>query len=390
MSAASISFNSITLDWNGFRDSSSIISLLTPHAPITISSNADFATQGWPGNGTEQSPYVIDSLEIVADSTCITIANTDVHFIISNCSLSSLTEDTGRGVYVYNVSNGVIFNNTIHDKEYSIRLYVVNWLEIMENDLYGCSADGIYMIYTSGVVVVGNKIYDHDNFGLNAYSYTLYSEIYDNMIGFNSAGNANDNGMFNDWDDGSGTGNIWSDYSDAGSYSISGVGVDHYPRGFLSRPDDVQYVFGSAVSLVAWDVRLPNPHSYTIFWEDAIFAQGSLNSSLDYLSKTIDGLAIGVYNLTLVVNDESGYSLVDTVIITVLEESTTTTTTTPTPTTTTETSTPTDTSTPTTSTTTDTETVTQPPPDIPMVIIITTVGVLGVIVIILVVIIKKK
>ncbi len=35
-----------------------------PHAPIEINSNADFASQGWPGNGTESNPWTIDGLMI--------------------------------------------------------------------------------------------------------------------------------------------------------------------------------------------------------------------------------------------------------------------------------------------------------------------------------------
>jgi len=39
----------------------------TSHAPITISSNADFSTQGWPGSGTVDDPYVIEGLNITSD-----------------------------------------------------------------------------------------------------------------------------------------------------------------------------------------------------------------------------------------------------------------------------------------------------------------------------------
>jgi parallel beta-helix repeat protein len=370
LSTVGINRASIAQNLTEFGNDSFTTPPLTPHSAITITSNSDFAGQGWPGNGTEQSPYVIDSLEIVTDGTCITIASTDVHFIISNCSLSSQTEASGRGIFVSNVSYGVIFNNTIHDKEYAVRLNVVNYLEIRENRIHGCAADGIYMVFTSGVVIAGNRIYGNANLGLNVYLYTLYSEIYDNMIGFNSGGNANDDGLYNEWDDGSDTGNIWSDYSGTGSYSISGIGVDHYPRGFLSRPADVQYVFGSSFPPVAWEVRLPNPNSYTMFWEGEVFAQGSLNSSLNHLSKAVDGLAIGLYNLTLVVNDRSGYSVVDTVIITVLDESTT--------------------STETTSTSGGTTTGTGSPPGIPTMFMIIGAGAVGGIAVVVFIMIRKK
>lgn len=299
--------------------------------------------------------------------------------------------DNGAPFYLYGTNYGRISNNSIHDNPGRFRLYVVNWLEIVNNTISGCLVDGIYMDYTSGVVIVGNKIYGNTVYGLNVRSNALFSKIYNNMIGFNGGGNAIDAGMFNDWDDGISTGNIWSDYSGTGVYSVGGMGVDNYPLGFLTWQDDVEYIVGSVVPPVTWDVRLPNPESYTLFWDGAPIAHGSLNSSLEHISKSIEGLTIGSYNLTIVVTDESGYSLVDEVRITVIHEPVTTTTTvTTTPTTTTESPTTTDTSTSTTPATTDTETGTQPPPAIPMVIIITTVGVLGVIVIILVVIIKKK
>ncbi|MGC8913412.1 MAG: hypothetical protein ACP5LE_05740 [Thermoplasmata archaeon] len=40
----------------------------TAHAPIHITGNADFATQavneGWPGNGLQTNPYIIDGYDI--------------------------------------------------------------------------------------------------------------------------------------------------------------------------------------------------------------------------------------------------------------------------------------------------------------------------------------
>lgn len=313
--------------------------------------------------------------EILRNGLGIWIFSSDNYIFDFN----QIHENLGYPIYIVNTSYGVVRNNIIYDNTEPLELFVVNYLEIFNNTIFGSSSDGLHLDFTSGVRILDNRIYGNADYGLNLGSYTLFSEIYNNMIGFNDAGNAADSGIWNDWDDGVDSGNIWSDYSGEGVYSVGGMGVDNYPLGFLTWQSDVQYVVGSLVPALSWDVRLPNPESYTLLWEGVIIVQNSLNSSLDHISKSINGLSVGSYNLTLVVTDASGYDLVDTVIITVVEETVTTTTTTTFPTTTTDTTTP------------DTTTGPPlPPPDTLIVIIIFTVGVVGVIAIVLFVVIRKK
>lgn len=303
---------------------------------------------------------------------------------------NQIYDNRGSPIYLSGTNYGMIRNNSMHDNRGRLRLYVVNWLEIINNTISGSSSDGIYMDFTSGVVIVGNKIYGNTGYGLNVRTYALFSEIYNNMFGFNEAGNAYDNGLFSEWDDGISMGNVWSDYSGEGVYSISGLGVDAYPLGFLTWQEDIQYVIGSSVPPVTWDVRLPNPDSYTLLWDGTTIVQSSLNSSLDHITRSIEGLSVDVYNLTLVVIDESGYSMIDTVIITVTEEPVTTTTTTTTTTTETTTTTSTTSTTETTSSTASTTPTSPPPSDNPMTLIIVAVGIVGAIVILLLFVIRKK
>lgn len=328
---------------------------------------------------TSDNTSVIES-EIQRNGLGVWVLSSDNYIFDFN----RIHENLGYPIYLVNTSYGAIRNNMIYDNTDSLELYVVNYLEIINNTIFGSSSDGLHLDFTSGVRILDNRIYGNVDYGLNLGSYTLFSEIYNNMIGFNEVGNAADSGFFNEWDDGVDTGNIWSDYSGEGVYSVGGMGVDNYPLGFLTWQSDVQYVVGSLVPALSWDVRLPNPESYTLLWEGAIIIQNSLNSSLDHISKSINDLSIGSYNLTLVVDDSSGYNLIDTVIITVVEEpvTTTATTTTTSPTTTTDTTS--------ISTTPDTATGTLPPPDTPMVLIIITAGVAGVIAIVLFVVIRKK
>lgn len=86
---------------------------LTPHAPIKIQSDADFASQsvleGWPGDGSQANPYTIESLDIDASGVnyAIDISDTNVHFEIASCSLHGAT---GVGVHLQSVSNFTLDN----------------------------------------------------------------------------------------------------------------------------------------------------------------------------------------------------------------------------------------------------------------------------------------
>ena len=48
---------------------------LEEHEPIEIVSDADFVDQGWPGNGSESNPFIIEGLEIRGRTFCILIRN---------------------------------------------------------------------------------------------------------------------------------------------------------------------------------------------------------------------------------------------------------------------------------------------------------------------------
>ena len=106
------------------------------HGIIRINNNTEFARiaqqEGWPGDGSENNPYIIEGYDIDARGAgnCIYIGNTTVYFIIKNCYLhnSSYLSDLyfeGVGILLYNVQNGIIDNNTFSNNEMeSILLYL--------------------------------------------------------------------------------------------------------------------------------------------------------------------------------------------------------------------------------------------------------------------------
>jgi len=85
----------------------------TSHAPINITSNSDFETQSWPGEGNSTNPYLISGLNITSSSpVCILIANTTSYFTIHDCWFSSQESDWGQGIIALeNVTHGLVEDN---------------------------------------------------------------------------------------------------------------------------------------------------------------------------------------------------------------------------------------------------------------------------------------
>jgi hypothetical protein len=87
----------------------------TPHPPIVIDGDDNFnvtaQAEGWPGDGSPGFPYIIDGLDING-LECIIISNTRVNFTISNWNLTGTMLISGAGIYLYNVSNALLINNT--------------------------------------------------------------------------------------------------------------------------------------------------------------------------------------------------------------------------------------------------------------------------------------
>lgn len=107
-----------------------------PHGPITIESNSDFETQGWPGNGTLADPYVISGKTIYSDSYCIKIQDTSYHFVIKSCYLET-SRDSTASLWLNNTFNGIIENCEISSREVGVRLDDAFGFVFSKNNIYG-------------------------------------------------------------------------------------------------------------------------------------------------------------------------------------------------------------------------------------------------------------
>ena len=72
------------------------------HGPIVIQKDEDFDYYGFPGKGTERSPYLIQNFNITTNNTeSIYIADTTKYFSIQNCYLKS----DWTSISIHNVGN---------------------------------------------------------------------------------------------------------------------------------------------------------------------------------------------------------------------------------------------------------------------------------------------
>ena len=165
----------------GLRPQDTFSPSYVTHDPITITSNADFAAQGFPGSGTPEVPYVIAGYNITTTETCISIQDTDAYFVIRYCFLTGGSSGHGiSGIKFHNVTHGETRNNTISQKDYGVYLsYSSNNNTVVNNTISG-SDYGVHLYYGSrDNVVVNNTILGNliGVFLYRCYNNTLSSNI---------------------------------------------------------------------------------------------------------------------------------------------------------------------------------------------------------------------
>lgn len=92
-------------------------------SPIIIDGNSSWetanSTYDWiTGSGTWIDPYVIENVTIDGgySDSCILIRNSNVYFIIRNCTVYHSGGNSGdAGIVLDNVNKGILYNNTCSD-----------------------------------------------------------------------------------------------------------------------------------------------------------------------------------------------------------------------------------------------------------------------------------
>lgn len=141
---------------------------------IVVNSNADFANTGLPSGNVYYASGVwyIQDLDIAnCVGNGITIANTNIPFVIRRCTV----HDCGV--------NGILFDNVAG-----------TGVSVYENEVMDNGMKGIKMVNSNHVVINGNYVHDNDDYGIDVYMAhmpTLDSHhitIYNNTVEHNAYG----------------------------------------------------------------------------------------------------------------------------------------------------------------------------------------------------------
>ncbi len=189
---------------SGLRPETGLLPSYVEHQPIAISSDQDFDDQLWPGNGTEDQPYLIENLNITDNGYNIKIENTRKHFIIRNCYLTA-NFNTGVGVEIINVTfakvsncyierrqTGIFFQETINSviednvmsdfSSQGIALIKSHDNYIFNNTLSNIDSNGIYIYNSTGVTASQNRISDTTTNGIYVSDASIFCQALNNTI----------------------------------------------------------------------------------------------------------------------------------------------------------------------------------------------------------------
>lgn len=304
---------------------------------IYIKSNEDFRKYDFPGEGTEDKPFIIEGLQLEIKGFGIRIRGTTAHFIIRD----SVFEGQSGGwystaVYLANVENGVIENcvfsgvnrgigihkseniviqgNEISFVRFGIRIKHSSSLLIMNNDITDSELFALFLAFSFDCTVTYNTIANNDGIGVFLYdsgSCTLFGNYFES----NMMGNARD--ILGDrsatdtnlWDDDVSLGNDWDDYEGTGVYPISGDrgSVDRYPIGsdpdsvapeWITAPIEQTIECGDTFKMV---VEADDDSGISTYWIDDtdLFSIEFIDSSVDYKANITcnQPLAFGEYTV---------------------------------------------------------------------------------------------
>jgi len=151
--------------------------------PVEIDGNYWLSQNASSGYGNSTHPYIIEDLVIdlnAINQHGIFINNTDAHFIIQNCTISN-AESSYAGIYLKNVTNGTVQNNTLDDNFEGIYLKSSNRSNILDNVLVNNHYRGIKMENSENIEIYNNSLDSCNQYGIYM-TYVNYINLINNTV----------------------------------------------------------------------------------------------------------------------------------------------------------------------------------------------------------------
>ncbi len=131
-------------------------------------------SQGWcQGSGTWGAPYVIENITINGQnkSICIYISSSKAYFVIRNCTLTNSSagasdQDSNAGIFLENVSNGTLINNTCCFNNWNgISIKDCGNLTVKQNHIYNNTRRGIDITTSDNNTILSNRV-ENNSYGI--------------------------------------------------------------------------------------------------------------------------------------------------------------------------------------------------------------------------------
>ncbi|MHA2143379.1 MAG: right-handed parallel beta-helix repeat-containing protein [Candidatus Thorarchaeota archaeon] len=188
-----------------------------PHDPFVINGDTNFSdtalAEGWTGDGSSESPYIIENLDIdlgPSPTVAINITDTRVHFIIRNCRLTGPAATPSYGILFENVTNAQIVDSEVTEfshaviirekctnvlvsgnncsfNSYAIYMHDGNSNTISDNLCNSNFFYGIFIHSTNSSIVADNTCNENDMSGIYVYNCSSNS-VSGNTCNYNDFG----------------------------------------------------------------------------------------------------------------------------------------------------------------------------------------------------------
>ncbi|MHA1736707.1 MAG: right-handed parallel beta-helix repeat-containing protein [Candidatus Thorarchaeota archaeon] len=133
-------------------------SAYTQVQPIRITSDADFAANGWSGSGTAEDPHVLANIIVANWTTCIVIANINAHFVLHDVVITGEQTNNAIGMKLENVTNGLIANVSVSGMTLGTSVLDCGAIEFSNCSTSDLTCTGIYIYYSMDIVVSSSRI----------------------------------------------------------------------------------------------------------------------------------------------------------------------------------------------------------------------------------------
>ena len=265
----------------------------------------------------------------------------DVEYGGNNTIIGNYITLNPNGIFLASSNNNTISSNTVvSNNVYGIEICEnSSFNKILGNTLINNNNSGIYLDGTSirpmNNTIIGNNASSNNKFGIRLIL-GGYNSIWGNYFMNNALAQADGYGtILNEWDNGT-WGNFWSDYSvryptatnDGFIWNtpyIAIAGMDHKPLVIglpgnrdpsLAPQPDLEYSHGSIAHFINWTIidTSVRETAFMIYRNGSSIATGTWMSGVPVI-QNVDGLTVGVYNYTIIVNDGIDGIVNDTVLV---------------------------------------------------------------------------